>query len=216
MSEARRPDGADTFVISIPEGWGEMPIDPDELVKATRVRAAAAGENTASIEFRRSLVLLRRFAEQAQQGGVVFVASMNEAIPSIEPGEGAPADPYFVTALAWLVTHRASELGAGRIEFAQLQAAVEPEPTEKGISRVERPRVFELAAGPGIRDVSVQRVEVSGLDQPVDVIHCRYHLLVGTGEGMAVLGFMTPNVDLHEEMLGLFHAIAQTLEFVTA
>lgn len=218
MSSTEMPPAADTFIVSLPPGWAEVPLVPGEIIETMRARAAAVrgadDKEDDSIEYRRALLLLRRLAEHAEQAGVVFMATSVEQVPvPDDPSEDAA--PYFLTAMAYLMTKRASALGAERLEFSQLQAAVDPEPTEAGVSRLERPHVVDLTAGPAVRDVTVQRMEV-GASEVVEVLSCRYHLLIGEGEGMAVLGFQSPNVELTAELLELFETIGMTLEFVPA
>jgi hypothetical protein len=47
-------------------------------------------------------------------------------------------------------------------------------------------------------------------------LDCRYHVVIGPGEGLAVLAFSSPNVEISAELVGLFDEIAATLDFVAA
>jgi hypothetical protein len=206
----------DTFVLSLPDRWREVPTDPDALAESVRAGGRSHGRPE-SVELRRLVVLLRRMAEHAQDAGLVFAAALTEELTIDEGEDDEPeTEPYLVGAFAWLVTRRASELGVGLLSFAQLQAAVEPEPTASGNRRLERPRVLDLPGGPALRELTTRVVHDAGLDQPVEVFECRYHILIGAGEGLAVLGFASPNVELADELVDLFHAVASTFDLVSA
>src|SRR5437660_169180 len=107
------PRGPDTFVISLPTTWIEVPANPEELVAFVRDRAERQlpVEQRESIEFRRVLVLLRRLAEQVQQGGIVFTAVSSEEV-ALGTGDPTDDEPYFVVAYCWLATMHAEQFGA--------------------------------------------------------------------------------------------------------
>ena len=49
-----------------------------------------------------------------------------------------------------------------------------------------------------------------------DLLRCRFHFVIGAGEGMAMLAFDSPSAPFADERFVLFEAAASTLEFVTA
>lgn len=202
----------DTMVITLPEGWVQAPTDPAELVALIRAGLVARLDPavTGSMAFKRELVLIRRLAEQADRGGVVFLAGSVEDL-----GAEDVEEPYLLTSVCYVATRSAAELGAGRIQLAQLQQAVEAPRPDPSVSRAEQPRLVELGGGPAIRDVALRRVPVPG-GGGVEVLEVRYHQLIGEGVGMAVLGLVSPNVELAGELVGLYDTIAGSLEFVAA
>jgi hypothetical protein len=209
----------DTFLISLPEGWSQIPADPAALVAWIEAAASAAGpDRAADLEFRRGLLALRRLAEQAGRGGAVLTAVFAETLTDdigLRGDEHEQRAPYHLAAICQLVTVPASRTSSGRMTFEQLQLAVSPEPREPGVARASKPQVVQLTGGPAIRDVMVRSVVVERGER-IDVLECRYHSIIGSGEGMAVLAFSTPNVELADDLLALFEAIADTLEFAAA
>lgn len=201
----------DSFVLSLPDEWSEVPSDPDELVAS--VSAALQRKNPGALdlpEVRRSLLVLKRMAQNAVQGGIVFTAVTDQLI-DVEPDSAG--DPFVLTALCWLGAQTLDGVQAGQVSFDQLRLGVEAEDVPQ---RLETPRVVELEAGPAVRDVALRPLVAERAADEIPMLHVSYHLLIGSGEGVAVLGFATPNVELAEELVGLFEAIASTLELVAA
>jgi hypothetical protein len=203
-----------SFVLTLPEGWIEIPPDPDELVATISDRIASAHPDALEdIDVRRSLFLLRRLAARAQQAGLALSAATLE---SIDEGKTEEDDSvYFLIAIAWLAVLPAEHFGVPVVTFGQLRAAVDQSRGDAQIERLHDPVVVDLPGGPAMRDTSLSRRPIGdGTQDQVSILDVRYHTIVGEGEGMAVLGFTTPNVELADELGELFEAIAQTLEFV--
>lgn len=206
-----------TIALSLPSDWREVPIDPAELVSVVEAGAAERmpGSQYESLEFRRQLVLIRRLAEQAHQSGVVFMAVFSSDAMAGEADGPDEDEPYFLSVICFVVTRSATEMDVNRVEFRHLRTAVESE-RSAGAERVENPVVLELRGGPTVRDVVVRSNRFPDVDGEVQVFEARYYQLMGEGEGMAVLGFVTPNVELAPDFTELFDSIADSLEFVSA
>lgn len=204
----------DSFVISLPEGWREVPIDPDGLVDAVREGAAATlpAEVVESLEFKHQLLVLRRLAQQMSASGVVFAAAMSDAVTT----DDADEPPLFLSAVMTLATFPAQSLGADTIRFEHLQRGASEAAASSGLELLAEPAVVELGDSPAVYVVGTQRVEDPGSGSTMLLVHCRYYVLIGDGDGMAALAFLTPNVEISEEFAELFYSVACSLEFTTA
>lgn len=211
MTETSTP--MNSFVLTLPEGWVEVPSDPEELVTRISDRIASTRPGALDdIEVRRSLFLLRRLAERAQQAGLALSAATLESIDGeAEEDDGA----YLLAATAWLAVLPAEHFGVPVVTFEQLRAAVDESPGGSQVERLHDPVLVDLPGGAAMRDSTLSRRPLGdGTAEQVPILDVRYHTIVGEGEGLAVLGFLTPNVELADELGELFEAIAQTLEFV--
>jgi len=208
------PGAADTFVLVLPDGWIEVPLDPDELVALVEERAPDRIDPQVleSVDWRRSMLQLRRSAEIAAGAGVVLAVTYHEAVGGEDPTD----EPLLISVLCALTTRRAADIGVERMSFDQLVAAVEGQATDRSCRRLEDPQVVQFDHGPAVRDVALRRVSMPGSEPDVEILQCRYHFLIGAGEGLAVLAFDSPSLAIAEELLDLFHAVASTLEFVAA
>jgi hypothetical protein len=202
----------DTVSLALPAGWIEIPLEPGAL--ATRMRTSVEALDpgaAASVEFRRLLLLLGEVVDRVERAGIVMLFAYVEDVKQGEDGD----EPYLVSALGWLATQRKPE-EAPMLRFADVEGAAEIRARDGGRQRVETPRVRDLAGEPSLREVWLQKIDGPGLDAPTEVLETRYTRLIGEGDGLAVMGFTTPNLELADELTALFDAIADTLELVTA
>jgi hypothetical protein len=208
---------ADTFVISIPDAWTELPTEPHAMVERLREQVMERLPDDArdSIGFRRLLVLCRRVAEQVAQAGFVFATSYCEVIDGAET-PGGDDEPYLISVIGWMATKRAADLDAERVTFEALRDAVVRDAGIRSHERVEAPRVVELHHGPAVLELLMREVPSPNSSERVPIFEARFHTLIGAGDGFAVLGFTTLNTELADELVELFHAIASTLEFAAA
>ncbi len=199
----------DSFVISLPSSWGEIDLDPARFVTGVTERARADRGDTfvASLEFRRQLLLLRRILEQTQLAGVVFLAGFGDV------AEGDDGETV-MTSAAYLVTSAAERFGTETLSFADVRVAVNDMELPANAERAQDPIVIDLGQGPVVRESLLYRDR--GEDDAYAAVGVRYFSTIGDGEGLAVLGFITPNVALVDEFTDLFDSIATTLEFVRA
>ena len=220
MTFVDEPAAPDTVVLSLPPRWVEVPLTSDGL--QDRVRSSVESLDPAladTIEFRRLLVLLGRTVDAIDKvGATMLVAYVDDAANGAEESGAAEEveDPYLVSALGWLVTRTAADLRTTAVRLADLTAAAEASPERPDRRPLEPPRLVDMTRGQAVREAWLQRVDGVGLDRPAEVLQCRYTMVIGDGVGMAALGFSTPNVELADEMVALFGAIAATLDFVTA
>jgi hypothetical protein len=204
----------DSFVISLPEGWREVPLDPAGLVDAVREGASATlpPEMVDSLEFKHQLLVLRRLAQQMSAAGVVFAAAMSDAVTT----DDADEPPLFLSAVMTLATFHAQSLGADTIRFEHLQRGASEAATSSGLELLAEPTVVELGDSPAVYVVGTQRVEDPNTGSSMLLLHCRYYVIIGEGDGMAALAFLTPNVEISDEFAELFYSVACGLEFTTA
>jgi hypothetical protein len=196
----------DTFLISLPEGWTEVDLDPDSVYASLRANEPETSSDAARLAHRRDALVARRLAQQARRGGLAWMSFMYHPVDEADAG---------IVVVAYLATESAANLDASVISFDSVRLAVEAEP-DPPARRVEAPRTVDLSCGEVIRDSVIRPAHVDGIDEEISAVEVRYHCLIGSGEGMAVLGFVTPNVELVDDLVGLFDAIADTLEFVAA
>lgn len=194
-----------TFMLSLPEGWHEIDLDPDAVAEVLAEHAPESDDEEVQRAFRRQVLVARRIVAQVQQGGVTWAAAMGETHE--EGGE-----VFGLTCLAYLAVQSAADVGADQLTFEQLREAASAE-LPVGQDRLQQPQLVDLTAGPALRDRILHR-DTSSEEVETHSLDVRYHVLVGSGDGFAVLGFITPNVELADELGELFEAIAQTLEFV--
>lgn len=220
MTFIDEPVAPDTVVLSLPPRWVEVPLTSEGLQDRVRTSVESLDPAVAdTVEFRRLLVLLGRTVDAIDKvGATMLVAYVDDAASGAdERGAAEEAEgPYLVSALGWLVTRTAADLGSSAVRLADLMSAAEASPERPDRRQLEPPRLVEMARVQAVREVWLQRVDGVGLDRPADVLQCRYTTVIGDGGGMAALGFSTPNVELADEMVTLFGAIAATLDFVTA
>jgi hypothetical protein len=205
----------DTVSLSLPAGWVEIPLEPGALQTRMRANVEALDPDAAgSVEFRRLLLLLGQVVERVERAGVVMLFAYVE---DVKQGEATDdEEPYLVSAVGWLATQRQPAQATRPLRFADVEAAAEKRSREGGRQRVEAPRVRDLAGEPSLREVWLRTIDGPGLDAPTEVLETRYSRLIGEDDGLAVMGFTTPNLELASELTALFDAIADTLELVTA
>lgn len=227
MRDAGIALGHDTYVIRVPGTWQELPTNPQALRDLVRSNAETnlSVDALESVDFRRFLLVISKLAEQGEQAGLVYLASYIEAVSeelkaTDVPDEAAPTTeasrPGLLMASVALMTRRAQDFGSNPITLDAVRAAMEPEPDDASVRRVRKPEVLVLSAGAAVRDLTLRNLHDPRIPESVDVLTVTYHLPIGDGEGLAVLAFQTPCLGLADEFIELFHAIAQTLEFVTA
>jgi len=204
----------DSFVLSLPEGWMEVPLDPDELVAAIRQSAAERlpSGTVESLEFKHQMLVMRRIAQQAIAGGVVCAAAYSDAVEMTDASE----PPVLLGAVMALATFSADSLRTDRVLFEHLQRGAAEATAESSIELLAEPTVIEVGGSPAVYVTGIDRVDDPAAGQTIAVLHSRFYLLIGAGTGMAALTFLTPSVELSEEFLELFYVIANSLEFTTA
>lgn len=210
MSEDLMSTGMDSFVISLPPTWSEIELEPDRFLETLRERSRAAGGDALaeSLELRRQLLAVERVLEQSQLAGLVFLAGYGDRI---EASDGAEA---VTTAAVYLVTAPAERFGVEALTFADVRVAVSEMEQPANAERADDPIVLELGGRPMLREPLLYRDRQ--VPDQFAAVSLRYFSTIGDGEGLAVLGFITPNVALAEEFTQLFDSIATTLEFVKA
>jgi hypothetical protein len=187
-------------------------MDPDELAALLRAQAEAAlpEDVTQSIEHRRRILVAKRMAEHAAGSGIVFGAGLTTDV-------GDANDPYALTALVFLSTFPSETLGADEVTFEQVRLGAEAAANDSPATPLSEPAVVEIPSGPAIRTIGMETVaERNEENLPLRVLHIRYFTVIGDGDGIAALAFLTPNVELSEEWGDLFHSIACSLEFAAA
>lgn len=199
----------DSFIISLPPTWAEIDLEPARFVELVRERARADGGDALvdSPEFRRQILVVERILDQTQLAGLVFLAGFGDVV-------AADGSDSVMTAAAYLVTAPAGRFGTDSLAFADLRVAVGDMELPDGAERLDAPLVLDLGQGPMLRESVLYRNRQRS--DELAALGLRYFSTIGDGEGLAVLGFITPNVALIDEFTDLFDSIAATLEFVTA
>ena len=208
----------DAFVLALPDGWQRQPLDPDEALVKARQELSGLPEGAVDGDVQLFLLLLDRLTAAARDTGAVLLATFAELLPDLSEEEvAAGVEPLTsVMASVSLATFTAGSVGEERVPFESLVVAateVEPGPTYK---ELYRPMLVELPAGEAVWTRGLVLAGPPVLDGPIQMYVERYMLLIGDGEGGAVLTFNSPTLLLAEEFSEVFAAIAATLEFVSA
>jgi hypothetical protein len=214
-SESAVPGSIDSFLLSLPSGWQSLPVDEESLVRQFEERAAQelTVDQRESDDFRHARLWLRRLGEIVKNADLSLAASwLAGNDPSTNDKAPATGSIEVLGAALCLLARRASDLGVDQIEFDALMGATDA----PGDDLLQAPTVTQLSAGPAVRRVTTRQQRGLPPDEALTILDCRYSLLIGPGEGVAVLGFTTPNAEIADQWIALFEAIANTLEFVRA
>lgn len=184
---------ATTVALRLPPGWIELDPRAPDLV-AELERAVGVPEEARPDAVRLLAPLALELSRSAADGHVVLVGLFAQAIP-VESSD----DPYVVTAHVLLsVSPPVDGLDDVRAGLTGRGAEVVP---------------VDLPAGPGVLATARTEVRDPSWDRPVPAHSRRYAVPVPGTPTMAILSFLTPNLDLADQFDEVFDAVARTLSF---
>jgi hypothetical protein len=186
-----------TVSIRLPEGWWE--IDPRAQDIVAELRRAIGTKQIEAIPEETLLRLLQPLALEIRRlcgdAELLLIGLYTSAV------EVAGAEqPLVITAQVLLAM---SNLDGG------LDAVRQGVPK----TSASRPSTVRLPAGEAVLETGPVTVSHPDWERPVPAHQRRYFLPVQGTARVAVLTFLTPNVDLAEPFDGVFEAIAETLSF---
>jgi hypothetical protein len=190
-----------SVTLRLPEGWWELDPRAEDIV--AELSRAIGAEKVAAVPQETLMELLiplgielRRLSDQVDP---VLVGLYTHAI------QVAGMDkPLVVTAQVLLALSRfPSDLDTVRMGLSE-QRAGQP---------AMRLTPVTLPAGEAVQEVGPVKVRHPDWEAPVTAHQRRYFLPVAGSGRVAVLTFLTPNLDLVEAFDGVFEAIAETLSF---
>jgi hypothetical protein len=184
---------ATSVALRLPPGWIELdPREPDLVVELER--ALGVPDEARDDVLRLLAPLALELHRTAAEGNVVLVGLFAQAFPV----EGSD-DPYVMTAHVLLsVSPPVSGLEEVKAGLAELGGEVSP---------------VDLPAGAGVRAAGETQISDPSWETDVPARSLRYAVPVPGTPAVAILSFLTPNLDLTEEFDEVFDAIAATLTF---
>jgi hypothetical protein len=190
-----------SVALRLPEGWWELDPRAEDIV--AELWRAVGADQVKAVPKETLLALLaplglelRRLSEQVEP---VLVGLYANPIPI----EGAE-QPLVITAQVLLALSRFD--GDPAAVQAGIAAQGQPHPAT-------RLSVVNLASGEAVLEVGPVTVRHPEWETPVPAHQRRYFFPVPGSERVAVLTFLTPNLELVEAFDTIFEAIAQTLNF---
>lgn len=184
---------ATAVALRLPPGWIELDPRAPDLV-AELERAIGVPEEARPDAVRLLAPLALELSRSAADGNVVLVGLFAQAIP-VDGSE----DPYVVTAHVLLsVSPPVDGLDEVRAGPAGRGAEVVP---------------VDLPAGAGVLATAQTEVRDPSWDRPLPAHSRRYVVPVPGTPAVAILSFLTPNLDLTEQFDEVFAAVAETLAF---
>lgn len=184
---------ATSVALRLPPGWIELdPREPDLVVELER--ALGVPDEARDDVLRLLAPLALELHRTAADGNVVLVGLFAQAFPI----EGAD-DPYVMTAHVLLsLSPPVNGLDEVRAGLAERGGQLSP---------------VDLPAGEGVLATVETQIHDPSWETAVPARARHYVVPVPGTPTMAILSFLTPNLDLTEEFDEVFDAIASTLTF---
>jgi hypothetical protein len=203
------------YAIALPDEWHQLE-GPDASLETSINRefiAADIAERLPELDGEKLKRVLIWWARQLRHRGLVLAALFAEpfAVPEStdpETGELVPESVSVLGAIAALAFVSRESLdvdGLQTINAGVLIGALERE-VDSEWQPLRPPTRIELASG-----AAAERVRLAHRGED-SILECSYYIPCADGELLALLSFVTPSVYAADEMLGLFRAIADTLE----
>ncbi|MFF3987408.1 hypothetical protein ACFY0B_22760 [Streptomyces sp. NPDC001797] len=187
------------YRLAVPEGWERIVLDPerwahriDKVVKRGLRRTKAGPQLEAALAER-----MREQAEAAHANGGVEMYVMNQLLGQVPVSAG-----LVVTLLRPAPGTEAGDLGDIARSLAVRATA-------------EQVTLVDLPAGPAVRHHYLRRPAADDPDgNKLAVTHLDVYLAVPNSDQRLLLSFSTPMEPLADALLGLFDAVARTLQWM--
>ncbi|MFF4304068.1 hypothetical protein [Streptomyces sp. NPDC001601] len=187
------------YRLAVPEGWERIVLDPerwahriDKVVKRGLRRTKAGPQLEAALAER-----MREQAEAAHANGGVEMYVMNQLLGQVPVSAG-----LVVTLLRPAPGTEAGDLGDIARSLAVRATA-------------EQVTLVDLPAGPAVRHRYLRRPAADDPDgNKLAVTHLDVYLAVPNSDQRLLLSFSTPMEPLADALLGLFDAVARTLQWM--
>lgn len=188
---------ATSVSLRLPQEWLELDPRADDMLE--EIRRAVEGKWSLTLDDDRLVSLLAPMAVEVRRLAaaeeVVLIGVYSQAIP-VENDLPLVVTGHVVLAIS--------------PPLADIEAALGQLLDPTG-GRTVAP--VELAAGAGVRDDGLTTITHPDWDGPVEAYQRRFCVPVPGHDRLAVLAFLTPNVELKEAFAPVFDAIAETLAF---
>ncbi|MER6219554.1 hypothetical protein ABT189_03010 [Streptomyces sp900105755] len=187
------------YRLAVPEGWERIVLDPerwahriDKVVKRGLRRTKAGPQLEAALAER-----MREQAEAAHANGGVEMYVMNQLLGQVPVSAG-----LVVTLLRPAPGTEAGDLGDVARSLAVRATA-------------EDVTLVDLPAGPAVRHRYLRRPAADDPDgNKLAVTHLDVYLAVPNSDQRLLLSFSTPMEPLADALVGLFDAVARTLQWM--
>ncbi|MGY5057740.1 hypothetical protein ACWDFR_27305 [Streptomyces sp. 900105755] len=187
------------YRLAVPEGWERIVLDPerwahriDKVVKRGLRRTKAGPQLEAALAER-----MREQAEAAHANGGVEMYAMNQLLGQVPVSAG-----LVVTLLRPAPGTEAGDLGDIARSLAVRATA-------------EQVTLVDLPAGPAVRHRYLRRPAADDPDgNKLAVTHLDVYLAVPNSDRRLLLSFSTPMEPLADALVGLFDAVARTLQWM--
>ncbi|MGY4978924.1 hypothetical protein ACWCYL_17450 [Streptomyces sp. 900105755] len=187
------------YRLAVPEGWERIVLDPerwahriDKVVKRGLRRTKAGPQLEAALAER-----MREQAEAAHANGGVEMYVMNKLLGQVPVSAG-----LVVTLLRPAPGTEAGDLGDVARSLAVRATA-------------EDVTLVDLPAGPAVRHRYLRRPAADDPDgNKLAVTHLDVYLAVPNSDQRLLLSFSTPMEPLADALVGLFDAVARTLQWM--
>ncbi|MFE5035540.1 hypothetical protein [Streptomyces sp. NPDC056683] len=187
------------YRLAVPEGWERIVLDPerwahriDKVVKRGLRRTKAGPQLEAALAER-----MREQAEAAHANGGVEMYVMNQLLGQVPVSAG-----LVVTLLRPAPGTEAGDLGDVARSLAVRATA-------------EQVTLVDLPAGPAVRHRYLRRPAADDPDgNKLAVTHLDVYLAVPNSDQRLLLSFSTPMEPLADALVGLFDAVARTLQWM--
>ncbi|MER6532679.1 hypothetical protein ABT215_02420 [Streptomyces sp900105755] len=187
------------YRLAVPEGWARIVLDPerwahriDKVVKRGLRRTKAGPQLEAALAER-----MREQAEAAHANGGVEMYVMNQLLGQVPVSAG-----LVVTLLRPAPGTEAGDLGDIARSLALRATA-------------EQVTLVDLPAGPAVRHRYLRRPAADDPDgNRLAVTHLDVYLAVPNSDQRLLLSFSTPMEPLADALVGLFDAVARTLQWM--
>lgn len=208
MTDTTDAGAAETFVISLPDSWDDLPVDEEGFRRNRReLRAAAREEGIDPTDRRRLEVMLDQLFAQIRAERVTFAAT-SSARARLDDGTGR-----LITAAASLAGRTREELrSTAPLTAGLLARGLGRDKQDDGPIDLEPPTVASLPVGPAchLRRLQKVRHQASVLEFFAESWLVPYD----DGERLCILQLLTPNLAYSREFSGLFGEIARTLQIL--
>lgn len=196
----------DEYSVSLGEGWEILPSDVDDLAAWVRNRVEAATTEPTGLEetfIRTTTADLRR----ALSTGAELIALFAEVVAAeSNPSAGEDAPPAVLSAsVALAFVHSSMVDGLAKFTPGFVRLGLRRDSAGRPLTL---PQEISSASGPA---VEIQELIAGAGPQGQDALKVSYYKPLASGEWLGILTFQTPNVEVTDEWLGLFRAMAETL-----
>lgn len=196
----------DEYSVSLGEGWEILPPDVEQLTAWVRNRVEAATTEPTGLEeafIRTTTADLRR----ALSTGAELIALFAEVVPAEpNPDAGEEAPPAVLSAsVALAFVHRSMVDGLAKFTPGFIRLGLRRDSAGRPLAL---PREISSAGGPAVETQELI-AEAGPLGQ--DALRVSYYKPLASGEWLGILTFQTPNVEVADEWVSLFRAMAETL-----